>query len=536
MGNPQVPVTANPAHAMTARSLIGAAGVIAIGNVSSRALGLARETVIYDTFGASGLVSSYRAAARLPTIIFDLLIGGMVTSALVPVFSEYAGKERSQDLERLASSVMFLAMIFLVLVILVLEMAAPWLTLVLVGGLPAELRTETLVLIRIILPAVLFLGLSGVTTSILYARKQFIFPAFVAAVFNASIIVAALFLGHIWGIRSLVIGLVIGAALQVLLQLPGLRGLKLRPRLNLNHPGLRRILILYTPVIIGLVVSQIAVIIDTNLASRAGESVLAWMGAATTLIQFPLGLIVTAISTAVLPSLARTALLDEFRQTLGLGLRLVLLLIIPATVGMWLLGQPLVRLLFEHGQFTPADTAATTLALSFYLIGLPCAAIDQPLVYAFYARKNTSTPVIVGILAIGVYLIVALTLIQPLGMVGLVLANSAQWCSHMVIMLILTHLRLGGLDGLRLGKTVRGSLGSTAIMAISILGTLALHHYFIHTTAGMARLTELIVPAATGMLLYLAGLLLFRVEEVRFLSRLPAILTKGRVKGIISKL
>ncbi len=448
-----------------------AATVIGLGNVCSRILGLVRETVISHLFGATGMVSAFRVASIVPTMIYDLLIGGMISAALVPVFSDYAAPEKRQELWRLASALFTLVAIAFSLVVIALELVTPFVAWLLGGGFDISLLSRTTTLMRLIMPAVLFLGLSGATTGFLYANKRFLYPAFGASVFNAGIIIGALLLGDRIGIASLSLGVLLGSILQFAVQLPGLRDLQFSFSFGFSHPGLRRMAGLYLPVAFGLVISQVGIAIDRNLASRTGEQSIAWMQNATTLIQFPLGLVAVAISTAVLPSLSRfttAADMARFRHTLGMGLRIVVLLIVPATVGLLVLAAPLIALLFEHGAFQPYDTARTAQALRVYLIGLPFAAIDQLLIFAFYARKDTKTPVLVGVLGVFVYLAVALTLIGPLGMIGLVLANSVQLSSHAMVMLFLAHRHFDGLRGQRLAQTVLKVVAASGLTGLSI--------------------------------------------------------------------
>lgn len=513
-------VDTTPSPTPAGQSIAQAAGIIALGNVTSRFLGLARETVIAHLFGATGLVSTFRVASRVPTMIFDLLIGGAISSALIPVFSDYAALERREELWRIASVMLSLTLAIFSALVLILELLAPQVAWLLGTGYGPHLQAITTTLIRIILPSVAFFGLSAVLTGLLYSQQRFVYPAFGAAIFNAGIIVGALVLGPYLGITSLSLGVLLGAILQTAIQLPGLRGMRLAFSLDLSHPGLRRIAQLYAPVVLGLVISQAAVALDTSLASRAGEQTLAWMQNATTLIQFPLGLVVTAISMAVLPSLARLdaqADLEGFRRTLARGLRLVLVLIAPATMGLFVLGRPIVALLFEHGAFTPHDTAWTTVALNSYLLGLPFAAVDQPLIYAFYARKDTRTPVLVGVMAIGVYLVVALSLIRPLGMVGLVLANSAQWCSHALVMLALLHRRLDGLRGRGLGITALKALLASATMGGAVHLALAWIEGAVSVNVPLGEVILVGGAGLVGLGVYAALISLLQVEEMRLI-------------------
>jgi putative peptidoglycan lipid II flippase len=473
-------------QANNTRGIAGAATVIALGNVASRVLGLVRETVIADLFGATGLVSAFDVAGRVPRMLFDLLIDGLVSSALVPVFSELAERDRD-ELWRVAGLMLSLATIVMSIGALLLELAAPQVAWLMSPGFDPDLLAHTARLMRITTPAVVFLSLSGITTGLLYALKRFTLPAFTAAVFNASIVVTALVLTKLfgWGIESLALGLLLGSATQVALQLPGLRGVRLRFSLDWDHPGLRRIARLYTPVILGLVVSQVGIVIDRNLASRTGEQSIAWMRYATTLVQFPLGLVSVAISVAILPTLSRLAsagqraTLDEFMSTLASGLKLVLVLILPAVAGLFALSEPVVALVFQHGDFTAFDTQQTALALRLYLLGTTFAAIDLPLVFAFYARQNTLTPALVGVLGVGLYLLAALapTSFRELRMTDLVLANSFQLTGHALVMLWLIG-RVGPLRRQGLGKTALKALAASLVMgglafaAAAGLGTL----------------------------------------------------------------
>jgi putative peptidoglycan lipid II flippase len=508
-------------------SIARAASIIALGNVASRILGLARDTVKANLFGATGLVSAYEAAAIVPTLLYDLLIGGMVSSALVPVFSEYAQKDR-RELWRLASLVITLAVAVLAALALIVELAAPLAARLISGGLEANLLAQTAGLLRVTVIATLFISLSGVIGGLLQALKRFALPAFTAAVFNAAIVACALLFGSRLGITSMAIGLLVGAALQVLLQLPGLRDARLRPAWDLRHPGLRQIGKLYLPVILGLVINQIAIVLSFNLASHANEQAISWMRYATTLIQFPLGLVATAVSIAILPTLSRQAALDsssgtaQFKATLARGMKLVLVLIVPATVGLLVMARPIIALLFEHGQFSPPDTLAVTRVLHFYLPGLAFAAIDLPLVFAFYARKDTLTPAVVGLVSnVIIYLVAALApstlLSRPLEVADLAFANSVQWISHALIMLWLLERRIGGLRGFGLSRlTLKALVGSTAMgsgtwIVVGVLET---------SLGGTSLLREAATvggAALIGVGVYLAAMAILRVGEVTHL-------------------
>ena len=510
-----------------------AASIIALGNVASRVLGLARDTVKANLFGATGLVSAYEAAAIVPTLLYDLLIGGMVSSALVPVFSEYAQRDR-RELWRLASLVITLAVVVLTGLALIVELAAPLVARLISGGLDTGLLDQTASLLRVTVVAAVFISLSGVIGGMLQALKRFTLPAFTAAAFNAAIVACALLLGSRLGIASMAIGLLVGATLQVLLQLPGLRDARLRPAWDLHHPGLRQIGKLYLPVILGLAVNQLAIVLSYNLASRSNAEGISWMRYATTLIQFPLGLVATAVSIAILPTLSQQAALIQadaammFKSTLARGVKLVLVLIVQAAVGLLVLARPIIALLFEHGRFAAADTDAVTQVLYFYLPGLVFAAVDLPLVFAFYARKDTLTPAIVGLISnVAIYLAAALApslvLARPLRVVDLAFANSAQWISHALMMLWLLERRVGGWRGFGLRALTLKAVAGSAAMGVATWIALALLESRRGRQAPAALLDEIALvggAALVGVGVYIGAMALLRAGEVTHLGEL----------------
>jgi peptidoglycan biosynthesis protein MviN/MurJ (putative lipid II flippase) len=580
------------------------ATLVSIGNVLSRVMGLARESAIADIFGASGAVSAYTAASQVPLTLYEMLVGGMVSSALVPTLSGYATQERRDELWRVANLLFTLVSAALGVIVLLLEIGAPLVSRALVQ-FDAPLQAETTRLLRIVVLAVFFLGLSGVATSLCHALQRFALPAFTTVVFNASIVLVTVVLGPRWieqvknptldnvligdlvagqltrqeggallaedlavipsadsrpdllgrvigregdtlviegaqgairltvnagthlrisrkQVRVLAIGLVIGAALQVLLQLPALRDMRFRPSIDLQHPVLRHILRLYAPVILSLVVASLGVFLDRNLASRTGESSISWMRYATTLREFPLGLVSMAIATAILPTLSRLAAEERgapekragFEATLAGGLRLVLVLTLPAAMGLLILAKPLVALLFQHGDFSAYDTAQTATALRYYLIGMLGAAVDQPLIFAFYARQDTLRPALVGIAGVAFYALVALSTLRSLGMIGLILANGAQLFGHALVMLALFERRVGTLRGRSIGPTLLKSLFASAIMGGAVYG-IGWGIRLVVADEGLLRWAlTVVVGGGVGLAVYVALCALLRVREL----------------------
>lgn len=489
--------------------IASAAAVIGLGNVISRVLGLLREMVISNRFGAQPSVSAFRIASRTYSLFYELLIGGMIASALVPVLSEYAEKDR-EDFSRLLGSLFLLLSALLCAIVLAAELAAPGIAALMGQGLDAELRALTAALVRLTMPALLLMGLAGLLSASLYSLKRPWYPAFMAAAFNGAVIVCGMALSTRLHIAALAVGVLMGALGQFGLQYAGVARSGIGFRWGAYHPAVRRMLALALPVLTSLVVGQVQVVIDTNLASHTGDQSIAWMANATTLIQFPLGLVATAASLGALPSLSRLALDEKHRQaflaTLAFSLRLVLILILPATALLAVLGTPLIRLLLEHGSFLPADTAATSAALKLYLIGLPFAAVDQCLILTFYARRDTLRPALVGVAAVGIYLAVALSTMGTLGMLGLVLANSVQWLGHALIMLALCRRRMGPIIGFGIGRTLAQSVLSCA--AAAVVAAVALRSLPQLAASPLAsELIDVAVPGILGAATYVLAML-----------------------------
>lgn len=517
-----------------------AAGIIMLGNVVSRLLGLVREQVIGALFGTTVATDVFTVASAAPTMVYDLLVSGAISAALIPVFSDYADSPDQARFSRVVSAIMSLAAVALAVVVAVLVLLAPQLVELLGGRFDGEAKALTTYLARLILPSVLFIGTAGVLTAALYAKQNFALPAFSVAAYNLGIVVGAVLFAGQLGVTALVAGVMLGAVLQLAIQVPGLRDLSLRPSLDFSNPGVRAILKLYAPVALGLVVSNTGVIIDRNLASGTDEGSIAAMRFATTLVQFPLGLVATATSYAVLPTLSRLAGSESsepgrsvvatskgahavevaagsrpshYAATLRMGMKMVLVLIVPAAVGLAVLREPVVQLLFQRGQFDEPATARTALAFLGYSPSIAFAAIDQLLVVAFYARKDTRTPVLVGVLAIGVYLVVALSLVGTYGMMGLVLANTVQTTSHALVLLWLLNRVVPDVLSWELAGFAGRILAASAVMGaacwlIAVFGgPLA--------TDG-PRLAVLVgAAAAAGAVVYAVGLALLRVEEAR---------------------
>ena len=518
------PVTPLPDEASTTtatqRRVASAAAIIATGNILSRGLGLVRDIVIASVFGATGGTDAFFFARLVPQTLYDLLVGTVAPAAFVPVFVQYARDER--QFWRLVGAIVSLAGLAFVTLAVLLGVFADQLVAVIGQGFPTtDERQLSINLMRIALISVVFQGLAGVLTSALYAQNRFALPAFATTAYNVGIIVGVVLLAQPLGYPALPIGLVLGALAQFGLQASGLRDFwrVYRPHIDLKDPAVRRILTLAGTVAAGLVVTTVASLIDVNLALRLPEGNYTSMQYATRVIQFPLGIVGLAVSFAILPTLSRLnpgagGNLGEYRDALAFGIKLVLLLMLPALAIVAALSQPLVTTVFERNAFQAADSVRTAEIFLFYSPQLPFTAVDYLLINAFYARQNARTPVLVGVVCVFIYLAVALSTIGPLGARGLALANAVQNSSHALILLVLLRRSL---PGLRLGAAlspflVRVVPAAALIWAVLLVAWPALSH--------LNSLIALLCAAALATAIYVALLIVLRVSEIQSLLRL----------------
>jgi putative peptidoglycan lipid II flippase len=528
-----------------ARNLARATTILAVGNIASRVLGFAKEILLSNYFGAGRFVDAFQIAITVPQDLYDLAINGHTNSALVPVLSEYAAKDR-RELWRLVNALLGVVCLGAAGLVLVLEIFAPQIITLYRGAHPAiwaanrslhvfvpqiesmfpnagvteDAFNLSIHLLRLTAPALFFLSLFTVLSGLLYALKRFTWPAFAAALFNGTIVVAMVALAPVMGIERAAIGWVLGAAIQLLLQFGGLRGahLRLEFRAMFSHPGVRRLGILYIPVMVSLIMD---VLINRpfsyNMASQAGDGNIAYMNWATSLREFPMGLVGTAISIAILPTLARQALkleaLQDFKNTLGQGMRLVLVLIIPATVGMFVLAGPLIGLVFERGLFMAADTERMSVVLRVYLLGIPFAAVDLLLIFAFYAQKDTLTPALVGIFSLACYILIAVVLQAYLGFYSLIIADSAKHLIHMIVSLALLKWRLKGFGSQNLVRTLFKVTLATLVMALIVYATTRSAVEIWPVQGLTERSLIVILPAVLGGTVYLALASLLKLNE-----------------------
>jgi putative peptidoglycan lipid II flippase len=528
LNEPMLPIEGGPVTSER-RQIARSASLVMLGNLGSSVLGMVRQIVV-AALGPH--VGGPFNAAILPARTFnDLLVNGSVSGALIPTFNDYSMPEKRNELRRIVFTLVNLLLLITFAFAMLYLFIAPSFINLLVSGFSAPDKQLTLIYSQIIFFSLLALGPFAVLLAALFALKEFGWPAFATGAYHVGIIggagVGALFGEQHFGHLGLAVGVLFGAAGEIALLLPGIRKQRLYYMfvLDLRHPALRRIIKLYGPVAFSFLVTMGLVFLDQHLASLthdngsngAGNTLA--LSTATTLIQFPVGLVAAALSFAVLPTLSehvRNGDIERFKQTLLLGFRVGLLLMIPAAVGLIVLRQPIVDLLFRHHHYLQHDADRTALALQNYAYQLPFVAIDQLLIAAFYARKNTFTPVAVGVVCIAGYLLVALPFYTTIGMPALAFANTVQNSLHAIILLILLRRAIGSIRVRETIPTILKIVLAAAVMAVVAWGLqLLLGHVGLFTLSRLpGDLMTVMVAGGIASMVYVGGVLLLRVEEV----------------------
>ena len=437
-----------------------AAGVVGLAVLCSRVLGLAREQIFAALFGGGRVMDAFTIAFRIPNLLRDLFAEGALSTAFVTVFSRTAALQDTAAAWRLADKVATLTAVSLSAITVTGIATAPWLVAALAPGFDPGKAALTVTLTRIMYPFILLVSLAALVMGMLNARNVFGMPAMASSFFNLGSIVSGVLLGY-WldphfgarAILGLAIGTLVGGTLQLVVQLPALRraGHSFHPDFHWRDPGVRSILRLMGPSVIAASTTQLNVLVNSVFASQLGDGPTFWLTVAFRLMQLPLGIFGVALGTVALPLLARMAATgntEAFRSELARGMRLTFLMTIPSSIGLMVLAEPIISVLYQHGRFGAHETAESAAALRLYAIGLCGYAALKVLVNAFYALERRRTPMLVSFLAVGLNLALNWTLTVRFnwGHRGLALSTACVATSNFLILYALMRSHLGRLE------------------------------------------------------------------------------------------
>lgn len=455
--------------------LMQAAGVVGFATLLSRLLGFVRDAAIAWYFGAGFASDAFIAAFRLPNLFRRLLGEGAFSSVVVPVFTEVFYDKGKAESNRLGGAVLRLLAAFLCVLTIGCVLLAPWLVRFIAPGFSAEKYHLTVTLARIMLPYVFFVCLVAMCGGILNVYNHFAAPAYAPVMLNLGMIGAIFLIAPKMDIPvlGLAIGVVLGGCLQLALQIPPL----LRHRVffwqetSLFHPRMKDMGRLMLPVVLGGAVYQINILISTLLGTLLPEGSVTFLYFADRLVQFPLGIFAIAVTTAVLPSLSRQAAAHDWtalKETLGQALRMIFFLTVPAMVGLMILREPIVALLFERGEFDATATRLTAGALSYYSIGLWAFATVRIIASSFFALQDTRTPLVAAVASIAANLALGAILMRPMAHNGLALATSVASMLNLAILVVGIDAKLGGLPWERLLPSILRTIGISGLMGFFV--------------------------------------------------------------------
>jgi putative peptidoglycan lipid II flippase len=522
---------------------------MSVGTVLSRVTGVARLAAITAALGiveSGRLTDTYNLANTAPNIIYELVLGGILTSVFVPVFVELLEKEGRDEAWRVGSAVLNLSLVVLVAVTTLGIIAAPYIAELYSSRLdPTEAARQKDVLtplLRFFIPQIIFYGLAAITAGLLNAHKRFAAPMYTPILNNLAVIIVFLSfykaysdtgvnLETVTGAQLFWIGAgtTLGVALMALAQLPFLRGLgKYRLTFSAAHPSVRKLARLAKFVVGYVIANQIGYLVAQWLANKDTGGISAY-NSAFMFFMLPHGLFAVSVITALLPSMSAHAVnqrWEDFRERLSVGVRGTVLLILPAAVGFFILGEPIVRLLIEHGVAGSESTELVSGVLKFFVLGLVPFSLFQLFLRAFYALQDTKTPFLINCGAVALNTAINIPMFAWLGVRGLAAGHAIAYVFGVSVQARALSRRVAGLDARRILGSVSRIVAASVIMGLLVWATFVAMDNLIGSAGLLQQAILVIVPVAVGVASYLGMALAFRVEELDYVRNL--VLRRGR--------
>jgi len=448
-----------------------AAGIVGSATLLSRIFGLVRDVVLAWFFGAGLISDAFFVAFRIPNLLRRLFAEGSLSIAFIPVFTEYLTNQGREEAFKMARSAVRLLSILLAAIAVVGILIAPLIVRIIAPGFSdsPEKYMLTVTLTRIMFPYIFFISLVALFMGILNVLGHFAAPALAPVLLNIAIICSVFLISPHMGdpVTGLAIGVLIGGGLQLILQMPFLikKGFYFWQKATLYHPGLKRVGILMVPAVFGAAVYQVNILVDTFLASLLADGSISYLYYADRLVQFPLGIFAIATATAVLPSLSRQAAekdLPAFKDTFSYAMKLVFFIIIPSMVGLIVLREPIVALLFKRGAFDAETVRLTADALLYYAIGLWAFSAVRIIVNAFYALQDTKTPVRMAVISVIAKIVFSVILMQWLAHGGLALSTSLASMLNFGLLIQALRKKLGFVGW----RSITASVSKTTICSL----------------------------------------------------------------------
>ncbi len=552
------PTSQNPQpEAPKSKSIARSAGIVSIAVMGSRILGLVREQVFAAFFGPGIANDAFNIAFRIPNLLRDLFAEGALSAAFVSTFSRTLTQKGEREAWRLANLVSNGLVLVLSAVVLTGVAFAPQIVDLLVEpgrdlADPSQAQFAyqlTIKLTRILFPFLVMVSLAAVAMGILNSKDRYGVPASASTMFNVGSIIGGLFFAYLFApeyiangasalihqyklprddagaamaITGMAIGTLVGGIMQWLVQVPSLRsvGFRWQPIISFRDEGVRQVMRMMAPAIIGSAALQVNLVINTTFATSLGEGRVSWLQFAFRLIYLPIGMFGVAISTATLPVASRAAAADnliEFRQTIAQALRLTFLLTIPSAVGLIVLNKPIIALIYQHGgRFTDYDTAQTGAALAYYTVGLTAYSAVRVLAPAFYALKDTRVPMMASLFSIITNYVVAKSTVDYFGMGhrGLALSISVVSLVNFALLFIFLRRKVGKIEGGKLLATFVKVTAAAAVMGAICWMVSQQIEAVLGKASLFARLIDVGASIAIGIVVFYVAARIFKVGEL----------------------
>ncbi len=498
------------------------AAMIAIFTLISKVLGFIREVMIASKFG-SGMETDTYFVAMTATVLIMGTLGAALNTTLIPIFSEIGERHGRKGKLKYLNNI--LNVVFLITIILALLgfFLSPVIIKILAKGFQGEQYDLAVKLNRIGLPIVIFLGFTYVFSGFLHSSEKFGPPAIMGLPYNFVFLIYLYFLADNADISGLMVVSVIAASTQFLIQVPAIKSMGYRYSLdvNLGDPYLKKALVLVLPVLLGSAVQQINVIIDKTLASDLIEGSISALTYASRINDLIISVFVMAITTVIFPMLSKAFSQEDNRKVkeiLGQGINIILIITVPATIGILMLAEPMVHLFFERGAFDEMATYMTSQALIFYSIGLIGSSLRMMLNKVYYSFQDTTTPMINGVIAVAINVILNLVLIKPMGHTGLALATSISAIVTTLILFLDLRKKLGPIGLIKYLICFVKTLAASGIMAIIV-------YLLFYKLGGLlpsikiVQMAMLFISVALGAALYFILCCIFRIKEMKVLIK-----------------
>ncbi len=505
------------------KQITKATGVLTVATLISRVAGLVRDMVVAAVFGAGLVTDAFFVAFTIPNLLRRFFAEGSLTAAFVPTFTDVLQQQGTDEARRVVRICWTLLLLVLACVTLLGILSSPWLVKLIGYGFAdsAGKLALTDILNRLMFPYILFVSLVALFAGVLNVSGHFLLPALSPVMLNLAMIGSALVIAPKLEqpILALACGVLIGGAVQFAMQIPVLYrfGYDLRPDFNFRHPAVVRVARLMVPGILGVAIYQINVVVTRLLASFLQEGSVSWLYYGQRLFEFPQGVFVVSLAQAVLPAMSRQAAaedMDGFRESLRFALVLILLVTIPATLGLILCNQAVYSLFFMRGSFTSFDVSQAGLALAWYAPALLFVGISRVVVPSFYAMKDTRTPVLVSFWTLVVNVVAGLLLMQTMGHAGLALALTIASVFNAVVLTLLLSKRLGHLNLSTIFFPVVRMIPGLCLMAVTVALILGQVDWLVSGPFWL-RFALLGFAVLSGCLVYVVGLWMFGVKEIQ---------------------